>query len=266
MKSDIRLWSGLGTAFLFGVTGVSGGHAAEAADDGQAATVEAGEAEGSEGGEGAGAADAVTSDVAYRTQLALMRGHLLVGVDLYHHGEYSAATTHMKHPEDELYAAMEPAFEARNAAGFGQQLSALATAVDNRAGRLEVDAAYVELLSAIRAAERAVEPLDAHQTATVITALVRTAAEEYAIARGDDGSLRNAHEYQDALGFTRVARDLLRQMQGQTDNADALAVIEAQLMTIEPAWPGLLPPDTLETDASILYGAAARIELAANRL
>lgn len=270
MKTRSRLWTGLGSAVVLGVTGCAGSEPVDAQEQeeaGQAMTTAAEGGEGGEGGEGASAADAVTGDVAYRAQLALMRGHLSVGVDLYHHGEYAASATHMKHPEDELYAAMEPAFEeAREVAGFSEELSALANAVENRAGQSEVDRAYVTLLSAIRRAESAAEDMTPRQTGEVITALVRTAAEEYAIARGEDGSLQNAHEYQDAMGFVRVAGDLLRQMRPDTDNPESLAAIEAQLAAIEPAWLSLLPPDHLSVDASLLYGAAARIELAVGRL
>lgn len=264
MKTNNKLWLGLGTVVAMSATGCVTSEGNDPMDDQQGMMEAAGE--GGEGGEGASAAEAATNDVAYRTQLALMRGHLLVGVDLYHREQYAASETHMKHPEDELYAAMVPAFEAREAPGFGDQLSALANAVESRAGRQAVDRAYVDLLSAIRAAERAAPPLDASQTAMVITALVRTAADEFAIARGEDGAMQNAHEYQDALGFKRVADDLLRQMRPMTDNEDALAAIEAQLMAIEPAWPDLLPPDVLEEEASLLYAAAARIELAAGQL
>ena len=39
--------------------------------------------------------------------------------------------------------------------------------------------------------------------------------------------------------------------------------IEAQVaMLLSKAWPNIVPPDSIETDATLLYGAAARIELA----
>jgi hypothetical protein len=35
------------------------------------------------------------------------------------------------------------------------------------------------------------------------------------------------------------------------------------LNKLDAAWPSLVPPDKVTTDASVLYGAAARIEIAA---
>ncbi len=39
--------------------------------------------------------------------------------------------------------------------------------------------------------------------------------------------------------------------------------IAGELNKLDAAWPSLVPPDKVTTDASVLYGAAARIEIAA---
>jgi hypothetical protein len=44
--------------------------------------------------------------------------------------------------------------------------------------------------------------------------------------------------------------------------ADAIAATQEQLDAIAVAWPSLVPPEQLETDPSLLHGAAARIEIA----
>jgi hypothetical protein len=44
--------------------------------------------------------------------------------------------------------------------------------------------------------------------------------------------------------------------------ADAIAATQEQLDAIAVAWPSLVPPGQLETDPSLLHGAAARIEIA----
>jgi len=47
-----------------------------------------------------------------------------------------------------------------------------------------------------------------------------------------------------------------------TENAAAVTAIEAQLDMLLPIWPGLKAPPRLETAPSVIYGAAARIEIA----
>lgn len=261
METRNRIWVGLGvvvaasTAFYVGTSGQSG------MDHGNMAAEE-----GGEGGEGATTADAIANDAVYLGQLAFIRGHLNVGVDLYRQGAEEASATHMKHPGDELYTALLPAIEAREASGFADQLEALAVAVENRRPMAEVESAYNALLDAVSAAENAVEEQDAEMLGTVILDLVRTSAAEYDIAVGDNGDLENAHEYQDALGFVRIARDMLTRLEGMTDNAPAVAAIREQLDLITPVWPSLMAPQKLETDPSVIYGAAARIEFAVNDL
>ncbi|MDP1932283.1 MAG: hypothetical protein Q8L60_12585 [Gammaproteobacteria bacterium] len=260
METRNRIWVGLGvvvaasTAFYVGTTGQPG----MVGMDHSMMT----SAEGGEGGEGATTADAIANDAVYLAQLAFIRGHLNVGVDLYRQGEEEASATHMKHPGDELYTDLLPAIEVREASGFADQLEALATAVENKRPLPTVESAYSQLLEAITAAENAVENQDAAMIGAVIFDLVSTSAAEYDIAVGDNGALENEHEYQDALGFVRIARELLARLEGMTDNTAAVASIREQLDLIMPIWPSLRAPQTLETDPSVLYGAAARIEFA----
>jgi hypothetical protein len=219
-------------------------------------------AEGGEGGEGSvSAATVVNSDAAYLRQLALMRGHLNVGLDLYRSGEFQAAATHMKHPEDELYAGLVPGFEARGAASFANDLGALATVIEKGGSVEEADAAYEAVLAAIGNAEKAAGAPSAAILGKVIHGLVLTAAKEFDIAV-DEGRVVNGHEYQDALGFVRIAQDLMVELANLTDKKDVLEEIHTQLGKIASIWPGVVPPQTIEADPGALYGAAARIELA----
>lgn len=259
METRNRIWVGLGvvvaasTAFYLGTsTGPNG------LDHGAMEIA----GEGGEGGEGVVSAEAIASDAAYLGQLAFIRGHLNVGVDLYRQGEQEASATHMKHPGDELYADLLPAMEARKASGFAEQLEALALAVTERRSLADVEAAYAALQEAITAAENAATAVNAEVLGDVILNLVRTAAAEYDIAVGEGGALENEHEYQDALGFVRVATQLLERLDGMTENKTAVAAIRAQLDLITPIWPGLKAPARLETPPSVIYGAAGRIEFA----
>lgn len=233
-------------------------HAAHGAS--HAAVYNQGEGEGAQG-EGSGAADIASDDLAFLQQLALMRGHLYVGYRLYMEDHVAPAKTHMKHPESELYADLVPGLTAREAPGFGKQLAALAAAVESEQSKPQVSKRYEELVSAIAATEATASKLDAAQTLALASQLLRVAAEEYAIAVVD-GKMENAHEYQDALGFTVIAREYLDDTTTR-EQAEQQAFKKAgkHLDAVQPLWPKLMPPATLEHSAKSLYGAAAQLEL-----
>lgn len=206
--------------------------------------------------------DPVYSDLAYLKQLGLMRGHLRVGYSLYLDGHLDAAKTHMKHPGSELYADLVPAFKARGVDGFANQLSALAAAVENDRGDTAVERAYAALLDGISSSEAEVSvAMDAPAPRLQLAAgLLKVAAEEYAIGVVD-GRLENAHEYQDAYGFTRTALAVAEGIHAENPTA-----IEAQQRAIElidelsPAWPALVPPERVNFRADRIAAAAADIE------
>jgi len=201
-------------------------------------------------------------DAEYLYRLGLIRGHLFVGNALFDLGEREAARTHSKHPSDELYAAMEDEFAARGVAGFAGQLDAHANAVDTSDEATVADR-YADLVTAIAASENVVE-LSESLAAQVIVMLVREAAREYAIGIVD-GKLANAHEYQDAYGFTQIALALAQRAGAQATEPDKAVFdgIARQLSALEDMWPSLIPPPELEQKAARLYGAAGEIEIQA---
>ncbi|MBN7796514.1 hypothetical protein [Parahaliea mediterranea] len=267
MHKRTKLWSSLSLAALVGA-GAIGAHAQHGAD--AAAPAQAAMPAGGEGGEGEGEGlprdvNPATNDVAYLTQLGLMRGHLLVGLELYRAGHIEHARTHMKHPRSELYADLVPAFEARGSSGFGGQLGALTRAVESDDSTPEaVEAAYTDVLAGISAAEAAVGGASAALQIQVAVNLLRTAAEEYGIGVVD-GKVVNGHEYQDAYGFTRTARARIEGIDPGEDAelAAGLNTIEGYIQELfdAGAWPSVMPPETLEANASLLFGAAARVEI-----
>lgn len=243
--------------------------AAESEDEGEGegeAVAAEGEGEGEAAAEGEGEGegpDLAKDDLAYLTQLGLMRGHLFVGHALFEAKHVDAAKTHMKHPQHELYAAMVPAFAARKTSGFAAELKALADAVEKSRPAAEVNAAYASVVKAIGASEGAVSSSSKtpESRLKLAAALVRVAAAEYAIGIVD-GAPKNAHEYQDALGFTTVARQLAK---GLPDGATKKGVLELLDGALGSMWPDLIPPAEVKTSAEQLYGVAARIDLMAAR-
>lgn len=238
--------------------------------EGERGASSGGEGEGgaSSGGEGEGAAtdgaELATDDVGYLTQLGLIRGHLAVGYALYERDWPLLSETHMKHPQDEIYASVVPAFEARGCEGFANDLTALTEAVTARAAQEEVAAIYEGLTANIARCEQSANTGDPAVLAKVIENLLRTAGVEYQIGV-IDGAIDNLHEYQDAWGFTQVANAWARSA-AFADSASATAVA-AQLQDIiaglEGLWPSLNPEAGVDEEAAQLFGAAARIQIAA---
>ncbi|MGI9327580.1 MAG: hypothetical protein ACR2PZ_20345 [Pseudomonadales bacterium] len=203
----------------------------------------------------------IEDDVAYLAQIGLMRGHLWVGHQLYLKDLPVMAETHMKHPKAELYSTLVDAFEARGVAGFAEPLSHLADRVSARAPREEVQVAYDQLQAQIAACEHGANIDSPANIAKVIVALLRTAADEYAIGIVD-GATNNLHEYQDAYGFTEIAKVWARSSAFSADDQSVAvaAAIQDVLDELAPMWPSLAPQGSVDFTAAQLYDAAIRIE------
>lgn len=268
----LKLWTRLGTASVAGLAAASMSVAAHAeAAAGASNTADKSESryhiaqggEGGEGGEMAAASDAGADDAGFLTLLGLVEGHLRAGIELYRQGAADMAKTHMKHPADELYIEIEPALAERNIEGFAEPLEKLAVAVESGQPVEDAEEAFQAVLQDIDRI-RAAAAGDLAAQLRSVTNLVRTAADEYGIAV-KDGRVSDPHEYQDAWGFVQAAKAQM----GGLDEADRQRMgqsyqqITAELDALDGAWPAVVPPETVTTDASLLYAGAARIELAA---
>lgn len=202
----------------------------------------------------------VRADADYLLRLGLMRGHLLVGHALFSLGEVRAAQTHAKHPSDELYAGVAPEFARRGTGGFAAQLEAHAAAAAG-GDEAAVTATYAALKDAIARSEGVVVATPS-LTARVIVLLLREAATEYAVGIVD-GQLENAHEYQDAFGFTQVALELARSQHATLPAGDGdrevFADIAERISALDHLWPTLLPPPRLDRDGASIAKAAHEI-------
>lgn len=212
-----------------------------------------------EGGEGGAAADAPAVETL--TALGLVEGHLIAGAEAYGQGEAEMAATHMKHPGDEIYTDLEPLLDRYGAPRFAAELQNLADAVADGAPAAEVEAARDAVRDQISAARAAVDATP-YERVKSVEALLRTAADEYAIGIVD-GEVENLHEYQDAWGFVQVARD-----EAQTlDVPEGVGVAIAEAMApVDALFPAIVPVGGVDGRSEILYGAAARVELAGLQL
>jgi len=274
MTRRLKLMTGLSTLAAAGalaLTGCGGEGEGEGAEGEVDLSTVAGEAESEglsaegegEGGEGEGGAlsgDPATDDVAYLKLLGLVRGHLIAFYELYQNGSRDMAKMHVKHPESELYMDLVPAFGPRGQTGFADELKALVNAA---AAGGDVDAEYSAAVEALNAHAPAAKPAI---VLLAVSEMVRTAADEFDIGVEDDGAISNAHEYQDAYGFLVSARDILAGIEtSDVAASDAISLAHEQVELALASFDGLTV-ETTEGRASTLYGAAARIEIAARGL
>lgn len=281
MGRRLKLLTGLSSIALTGAIALAAcaGNEGEGSAEGDegATTAHHGEMEGeadrdgdgapaASGGEAEGAAlaDVASDKAAYLSALQIVRGHLRAGVELYSSGDRDLGPQHLRHPQAEIMTRLAPAFGAYGASNFEPSIDALAAAGESGASPAQIAALEKTTLEAIVSAGDAANPalkdrlLAAAKTLTV-------AGDEYSIAV-KDGEIRNLHEYHDAYGFIATAISDLQSLEG-ADKAerDAIATTLEQARLAASAVPTITPPLNLKP-ASVIYGAAARIEIAARGL
>ena len=206
----------------------------------------------------------------YLTNLALAQGHLFVGLTLYRQGASDHAKTHMKHPEDELYTDLLPAFNEKGIKGFDASLKILTLAVEYDSAQEVVYEAFRLVDSEIERVRKVVEA-DKKTQMEVITQLLMAAAEEYEVSI-QDGLVVDHHEYQDAYGFTQIARTLLYRLTLQACGTEAfsteafreLQALQEDFKHLDSAWPSLVPQQKIGDLGIVLFKhTIARTEAAA---
>jgi hypothetical protein len=266
MKKQLKKWTALGAVFAAATNAQAMGPLEAAAPSTHVLMVaeavqdagEAGEA-GESGDEQA--IDLAVDDAAFIAILGEVEGHLRAANELYKLGAVDLAKTHVKHPEDELYADLLPVFEKRKLQGFGLELSDMAKAIE---GGAKADAVTAALEIAVLAIDtNSAKVKTAKSTADAIHRLARTAADEYKIGVAD-GAIKDAHEFQDAWGFIETAKRLVDTVpeSEKAANAEAFSAISAQLASLAPAWRDLTGASGTTVAPDVLAGAAARIEIA----
>ena len=233
------------------------GEAAASEGEGEAA---ASEGEGGGEGEGEGGGAAIDPDVAFLTDLGFMEGHLRAGLALYEAGDLSAAKTHMGHPIEEKYEAVAKRLDQLGYGDLREQISALAAAAEAEDSYEKI----AEMFGKVRQTHEEVRTnFDAADQLKSFAALTRVAADEYAIAV-EGGTLANVKEYHDAWSFMRVIEAEAGELAASDDAkaSDAAAAIVEQVEAAGSAFGDLQGQGDYEKDPSILYAAAARMELA----
>jgi len=222
----------------------------------------AGEGEGE--GEGEGGAAAMDPDVRFLRDLSFIEGHLRAGLALYRAGDLTAAKTHMGHPIKEKYDAVAERVQAEGRGELKAQIVALADAAEAGKDAAEVAAQFDLVKVMIDEMRGASAP---KKQIMGLIALTRIAGDEYTVAT-EGGSISNLHEYQDSWGFMQVVADEVDALaaSGDATVAGVADKLKGYVAATDAVFGDLQGQGDFTLDSGVLYGAAARMELAAARL
>jgi len=221
----------------------------------------------SEGGEGEGeGAAAVAPEIQLLTDLGFMQGHAYAGLKLYETGETELGVGHIGHPIVEKYDAVAEPLKNMGHADLKAQLEAMSEAAEAGKPADEVAALYDEMVAKLETIRAETEGGVANQL-KALALLTRIAADEYQVAFDGD-SMVNVKEYQDSWGFLQVVKAEARDLAESDDPkvAEAAETILGHAESAESVYAGVKGDNISSPDASAIYGAAARMEIAANRL
>jgi len=226
-----------------------------------------GEGEGGEGeGEGEGeGARAVAPEVQLLTDIGFMQGHAYAGLKLYEMGEAELGVEHIGHPIEEKYEAVAQQVEKMGFNGLKAQLNAMSEAAEAGKPAEEVAALYDEMAQTLEEI-RAKTDGGAVTELKALAMLTRIAADEYGAAF-TDGKLTDEKEYQDSWGFLQIVKQEASEL-AESDNekvATAASEILQFAENAEAVYSDVTGAGISEPDASEIYGAAARMQLAANK-
>ena len=146
-------------------------------------------------------------------------------------------------------------------AEFACELENLALSVESNEDFKMVSKKYEVLLNTIGQNEKfvGIEHNTFNEKIALVNALLAIAAEEYAIGIVD-GNVENKFEYQDALGFTTVAKNILEEANSLnalqvSKRNKALEIIE----DLSSLWPSLVPTGKIKGDAKKILAAINKI-------
>ena len=228
---------------------------------GLGAPTQAQTAQGGEAGE-AGAVDGLDPQVGFLVLLGLFDATYRIAGELQALGQTALAAEHLEFSHHAHYEDIADGVIARGFAPFEDQTHAYAAALGTGEDAQARLAGLLDIVATIRASEGAAHRMHADEV------LLRIAGNDYA-GGVEAGQVLAEQEYHDAWGFTQSARADLEALSQQPEPVAAAAL--RALRALEPIaalFPGLLATEIAPevADASVLHGAAARVEIARLRL
>jgi hypothetical protein len=271
-KLTRKLWAGIGAVTIVGTPlahiAAQDTHKSHQPPGGKDAA--AASATPAEGGE-AYLTDGGPKDTRIRfyRDIALMRGHLLVGDQLIAKDLWDEALPHFLHPTEELYGLLEKYIKLHRITPFDRDLQALAQAVKaKRKGAYEQRLKVVDqrLTGALDVGKRFMTPPVRSYTVRTAIEVLRVAQSEYE-ASIEDGKFTKPVEYQDSRGFVLESQRMIETIAKELEkiDGDGLAKIRSDFERLKSAWPDVMPPSMPLADASQISALISDIELHAAR-
>ena len=194
-------------------------------------------------------------------QLAQIRGHHRVALELFENEDPEGAAVHAAHPIEELLDALSSELEAHggDAAALEERLVAVRTIVAEQGSvadlRAAIDAAAEE--SAVAADALIDDPQDPAFIGSTVAKLLGTVAHEYEEAVGD-GGIELLPEYQDGYAFLLEAQDLYGQIRAdiESDEPEEAEEIEEAFGVLSNALPAAQPPEELVAEDDVEVAAS----------
>ena len=259
-----KLWLGLGVFTLL----QAGAAPDAAAQPGAAPAAPPAAAQGGEGGEGGeggvSAERAATDPGAFIAALDVVAAHYLAGRGAYGAGQPQAAAELFAHPIAEVYADMEPVFQARGVAPFREAMERASELALAQAPQDAVASAVGSVLAALSAAEASAPAPGGTATvqARVAADLIDRAAMQNVAAGREPAELE---PYLDGYGLYLAAQARAQkalpalEAAGRRDVAERMRSV---LRALGPSFPGpARPAHAASIDASALLAEASRLKL-----
>lgn len=257
-QGAVKLWVGLGAMLV--ASSAAAQTANPHAGHGSAPAQVAPGGEGGEGGEGDAFAG-LTEHQALAGRLLLIRGHLLVGRELYEAGRPDDALQHYMHPTEELWADVEEPMKKKKLGKVQGLLLSLANAVKNKKPKAEIAQLQAQVDQGLA---KGIPVFQQPSTIyNVAIAVLQTAASEYEVAV-TDGKFTNVAEYQDGRGFVAATARYLAGYEKllRTKNSEAYGTLSVELAELRKAWPSTNPPDRPLVEPGQVQARVSRMEFA----
>ena len=121
---------------------------------------------------------------------------------------------------------------------------------------------YQNLFEAIDENEKFVgqESENLNEKIILVISLLKIAADEYSVGI-IDGAVENKYEYQDALGFTMMAKDIMVNFNTEDNSKKTRAMkIVKVIDSLSVLWPKLVPTENIDGSYKIILDAVKEIE------
>lgn len=209
-------------------------------------------------------------DLAFAHQVALIRGHLLIGDELVKAGQWKAAFPHFLHPTEEIYGKLKGSLATYDVPSFEAALKLLSDRVKNRKGGDDYAKAWKTVADALAVAESKVLAKQTDRNRFTLEAaleVLKTSSGEYEEAI-QKGRIAKPVEYQDARGFIWYAESMIEGIAPALEQKDAasLKAVRAGLADLKKTFPTAMPPKKPVKDYGSVLADISRIELAASHL